>query len=404
MNAHTTQILENTRDAHNRSRQLLRDIKRIETEQGITKENKALLQAFNEQLEKDFSKGKLSIAGWQKSISEAIAFCRAFDKPIAELTKKDIQAWYEAQEQRLLDSKITAWTLRKYASQARKLLRFAIKSPVKKYIDAFDWIAEELPAKPKRAFQASDLPTQAQVKELLQNIYVSGKIMSVRNRAIASLCNDSGCRVSEALEIRCKDIAPEENFLRITLPKSKTEARSIVSLLAKPALEEWGKIRQTLPKQTPEAPFFCDKLGQKTRYPVVRKSLNNALKKTGLEFPKNKAMHFFRAMFASRSYAWPTPLRNYWLGWSTKGVSDAYTALNYKACVKPYFEMLQEEKNPMLGEEKIFWEKETDQDAEFRKAMLDLLVEEIGADKIGKAIANIKKKVEQQGMKIEAMA
>ena len=50
--------------------------------------------------------------------------------------------------------------------------------------------------------------------------------------------------------------------------------------------------------------------------------------------------------------------RNYWLGWTSPGVSDAYSALNYKACIKPYFEMLKAEQNPMLGEETPFWEQQ----------------------------------------------
>ena len=377
MNSHTKDVLLATRDPHNRVKQLLKDIERIEKNNfeplkkdkrkqkrnialppKLLKENQKLLLEFNEMLEKDYHKGKLSVSGWQKSISEAAAFARFFNKPVTKLERKDIEQWFKRQEERLMNNEIGAWSIRKYASQGRKFIRFAFKLPQKKYIDWFDWISEELPAKPKRQFNASDLPSQADIKRVIESVYVDGKRMSIRNQAILALCNDIGCRISEALEIRNKDIMPEQNFLVITLPKSKTEARTVVSFLAKPFLEQWSRISPNKDKgEKSGVPFFCNSLGQKVRYPVVRKALLRALNKTGVVFPKNKNTHFFRALFASRSFAWGRVLRNFWLGWSS-GISDSYTAMDYKACIKPYFEMLKEENNPMMQGEAPFWQKE----------------------------------------------
>jgi len=404
MNSHTKDVLLATKDPHNRVKQLLKDIERIEKnnfkplkkdkkkqKRNITllpkllKENQKLLLEFNEMLEKDYHKGKISISGWQKSISEAAAFARFFNKPITKLGKKDIEQWFKAQEERLINNEIGAWSIRKYASQARKFIRFAFKLPQKKYIDWFDWVSEELPAKPKRKFNASDLPSQADIKRVIEAVYVDGKRMSIRNQAVISLCNDIGCRISEALEIRNKDIKPEQNYLVITLPKSKTEARSVISFLAKPFLEQWSKVSPNKDKgKNSNAPFFCNRLGQKVRYPVVRKALLRALDKSWVVFPKNKNTHFFRALFASRSFAWGRVQRNYWLGWSS-GISDSYTAMNYKSCIKPYFEMLKEENNPMMREEPAFWEKEAVEDKVFAKLnekpefkmLLDQVVREI---------------------------
>jgi integrase len=354
MNAHTIQVLETTFDAHNRGKQLKRDIAALE--KVSLPANKKLLQEYNEKLELDFHKGKVSLSAWQKNISEARVFAAFFNKPILSLEKKDIEKWFKAQEARLLKKEITAWTFWKYTSQARKLLLFAFKQPSKKYLDCFDWLHEEMPAKPKRQWTASEIPSQTEIKRLIAALYVDGKRFSIRNQALVALCNDIGCRISEALAIRCKDIKPEENYLVITLPQSKTEPRTIISFLAKPYLEAWAKARPS--KAEPEGPFFCSKDNKIVRYELVRKALNKALKKTGIVFPKNKGIHFFRALFATRSFAWATPLRNYWLGWSTKGMSDIYTALNYKACAKPYFEMLKAEANPMLSEDMPYWQEE----------------------------------------------
>lgn len=80
MNAHTKQILELAQDPHNRNKQLLREIEKFKKDKTMLKANKDYLIAYNEYLEKDFNKAKLSISGWQKSLSEAIAFCKCFDK------------------------------------------------------------------------------------------------------------------------------------------------------------------------------------------------------------------------------------------------------------------------------------------------------------------------------------
>lgn len=363
MNAHTTQILETTFDAHNRQKQLRRDIEGIES---ITlPKNKKLLQEYNAKMEIDFHKGKLSVSGWQKSLSEAKRFAAFFKKPITSLQKADIEQWFKYQETRQVNKEITPWTLWKYTSQARKFLLFALKQPSKKYLDCFDWVGEEMPAKPKRQWLASEMPNQADIKRLLEAMYIDGKRFSIRNMAVISLCNDVGCRASEALSIRCKDIKPEENYLVVSIPESKTQERTIISFLSKRHLQAWAKVRPG--KAEPNAPFFCGKDGKTTHYAIIRKALNNALEKTGIAFPKNKGIHYFRALFATRSYAWGAVQRNYWLGWSSRGVSDVYTALSYKACIKPYFEMLQAEQNPMVDEEQIFWEKENEAEEFFKK-------------------------------------
>ena len=374
MNTHTIQILEGLNDPHNRVGKIKQNYVRIANEGGVSNE---LLALYNDQLEKDFHKKKLSVSGWEKSLSESIAFARFFDKPIDQLEKRDIERWWKYQEQRLMDGEIAPWTIRKYVSQARKVLRFAFKHPKTKYLDCFDWITEELPAKPKRKFTASDLPSQEDIKRLIDTLY-EGTKLSARNRAIIALCNDCGLRVGEALELRNKDIKLEQNYLVISVPKSKTETRTVVSVLARPYLETWEKISPNRAKgKNADCPFFCGAKGKATRYPVIRKALNRALKITSIQFPKGKKTHFFRAMFASRAHSWGVADKNYWLGWAMPGVSGSYTALNYKACIKPYMEMLKAENNPMLSEDLAFWEEDNIEELAMKRLKKDPMFEAI---------------------------
>lgn len=330
-------------------------IRTMEQDQSILEANRLLLLDYCSQLEREYSKGELSVSGWARNIGEAYAFCRFFSKPVRELSKEDVGKWWRAMEDRQINKEVSTWTLLKYFGMARKFLRFAFSLPKKQFVEVLDWI--QLPKSPRQIVIASELPNQHEIKKLIDGMYVEGKRMSIRNQAIIALCNDVGCRISEALSLRNKDIQPEKNYLVISFPKSKTVPRTVIGFLAKPQLEQWAKVSPNREKGSKsEAPFFCTAKEAPVRYAAVRKELIKCLKRTGVVFPKGKKAHFFRKLFATRSYAWSKAQRDYWLGWSG-GISDVYTHLDYRACIKPYFEMLKEEDNPMAHGETAFWDE-----------------------------------------------
>jgi len=360
MNVLTKQILETTFDTHNRHKALLNVIKAIKENKGINETNRRLLLEYNDFLEREFSKGELSVSAWQKNIAEAHNFTKFFSKPLKELVKEDIEKWWKFQEDRQINKEITTWTVLKYCGQARKFLRFCFSLPKKKYVEIFDWIP--LPKSPKQNIIASELPSQKEIKKVIEGMYVEGKRMSIRNQAVMALCNDVGCRISEALSLRNMDIQPEKNYLVVSFPKSKTSPRTVISFLAKPFLENWAKVSPNKDKGSKsDVPFFCTSYGKTIMYAELRKQLIKCLKRTEVSFPKGKKAHFFRKLFATRSYAWSKAQRDYWMGWSG-GISDSYTHLDYRACVKPYFEMLKEENNPMLKEDEPFWDEQKTDD------------------------------------------
>lgn len=370
-----SQKLIEINDFHKRGNSLKLAQKHIKEQKGISVKNAEILQSYDTVLQKQFLKNKLSLSGWHKSLTEAFAFAKLVKKDLDKLERKDIETWFGYHESRLMEGKITAWTIKKYYSQARKLMRFVFKiEDEKQFIPWFDWARKELPNKPNNVVLAKDLPSQADIKKLIVALRNLGNKTAIRDASIIALCNDVGCRISEALSITNDCLTQEKNYLVVTFPVSKTMPRTVISCLAKPYLEEWAKISPNYNKGD-GALFFCNGDGEHLRYTALRKHLLKALEKTGVRFPKNKATHMFRKLFASRSYNWPTIIRNYWLGWAS-GISDVYTSIDHRACVEHYFKMLEAEKNPMY-QEKAHWEKDKDTQIESLEERLGIMEENL---------------------------
>lgn len=343
-------------DFHGRWKSLRNLQNLIKKQKEYTPKNAEILLKYDAMMKKQFLKKKLVVSSWHKCLIEASAFTKFVEKDLDTLEKADVKKWFDYQEKRLMNGEITAWTIKKYFVQARKFIRFVFGiDDQKANLPIIDWARKELPGKTKNMVLAKDLPSQADIKRLLVNLRNIGNRTAIRDTAIIALCNDVGCRVSEALAITNDCISQEKNYLIITFPVSKTIPRSVISILAKPYIEEWGKISPNQDKGPAEL-FFCDKKGKELKYTALRNHLAIALEQTGIKFPKNKATHMFRKIFASRSYNWPTIIRNYWLGWSS-GISDVYTSIDHRAAIPHYFKMLEEENNPM-HEEKAFWEND----------------------------------------------
>lgn len=377
MNATVQQVIKQRTDIHQRAQKLKNIQERIKEDKSLIEANKQLLISYDEKLQKDFLKKKLSASGWEKSLSEAYSFVKIIKKDVKKLDKLDIKAWYDEKEDKFIRGELSGWTLHKYHSQVRKFLNFVFDTEGRP-LEMFDWIKKELPDKPRNDLLPTQLPSQEQVKDYLVALRNQGHKNAVRNTGIIALCNDVGCRIEEALSIKNENIVQEKNYLVVTLPQSKTRPRTVISFLAKPYLMEWEALSPNRGK--PDAHFFCDGQGKPVKYHALRKSMLEAAATCGLKFPKNKMTHLFRNVFASRSFNWPEIPRRTWMGWSG-GISDTYTHINHKQCAEHYFRMLEGEKNPMYNE-KPRWRTESMNEEEkelHRKMIIDVLRGEFGS-------------------------
>lgn len=374
-----------TFDPHNRAKQAMREIEAIRNNQAsehkakifatkkmaktglqalsktlkLSKENQALLLKYAGYMTERLKKHKTSISAFEKNLSESWNYCLWLkEKPANKVSQKDIDDWWQFVWKRYTEGSISAATLMKYYNCNVAFYKFLDNvSPREKGHPFFNKL--EFPDKEKRVHD-NQIPTQAQIKQLVEAMYVEGKKSSVRDVAIVSLCNDVGCRVGEALSIRNKDVKPEQNYLVVHLPISKSMPRTVIALASKKHLENWARISPNKNKGG-EAPFFCRPDGGVVHYSVLRKRFLKALSKAGIPWRKGKNLHYLRGLFSSRAKHWGYAEKHYWLGWAFKDHEASYTELTYRDCIESYLQMLRAENNPFLKEGALLWENEQDQ-------------------------------------------
>ncbi len=329
--------------------------KRIFPDRVLTKENQKHLLGYAQHLINQMKKEEGSFASLEKNLSEAWCFCLYLNKTNSkETTEKDIKVWWNSQLDRLSNKKISPETVKKYYTCIVKFYQFLEGLAPKKIPKRFQDLEQPRARKPGLEIIP---PSQADIKKFLECVYVEGKRFSIRNKAIFALANDTGARISEILSIKNKHIKPEENYLIVSFPISKTTPRTVISFLAKKDLEAWAKVSPNKDKGQ-DSFFFCQADGSACTYHSLIESFKKALKKSGINWKEGKSLHYFRSLCSSRFYNWPYSLKHAWFGWAFKDHEAAYTKINYKQFVKTYFATLKEEKNPLMGNDLPFWANE----------------------------------------------
>jgi len=333
------------------------------------------LCTFNQQKLLDYAaylirrikRNEFSVASFEKNIAECWKFCLHLeDQKVSELSEGDVKKWWERELTRYEDGAISHESLHKpYVCCQAFMKRMEGINSTEKH-PHFKRL--EVPKKPKPKL-IDQLPSQEEVKKLIEEVYTDGKQYTIRDQAILALANDTGARISEILSIRNKHIKPEKNYLVVSFPESKTAPRTVISYLAKPFLESWAKVSPNKDKGN-DTFFFCRKDGGAITYRAIKKSFDRALEKVGISWAPGKGIHFFRSLFSSRAFEWGYAQKHYWLGWAYKDNESRYSHLSYKSCVDVYFKMLREERNPFLGKKIPFWETE-----EIDEAIIEQLME-----------------------------
>lgn len=363
-------VFESEFDPHHRGRQCVRTIERIRANlysdgrvngasnplngKKVTPFNQKKLLEYASDMIRKIKRNEFSTSSFEKNLSESWRICLVLEKNIDIVTEQDIKELWEIELLRYESKDIAHATLIKKYECFQRFIKWVNNMngtgthPLMQNLD--------VPRAPKRKL-IEEMPTQEDAKKLIDAVRTDGKNFTIRDQAILALANDSGARISEILSVRNKHIKPEKNYLVVSFPESKTMPRTVISFLAKPYLEEWAKISPNKGGD-PNDFFFCQRNGAPIIYNAIKKSFDRALEKTGIPWPKGKAMHFFRSLFASRAYDWGYTQKHYWVGWAFKDHERSYTQLSYQACVDVYFKMLKRENNPFLREDSVFWEEE----------------------------------------------
>jgi integrase len=301
------------------------------------------------------------------------------------------------------NSPLSNASLQKILTQTKKFLKF-IKHVYKgrepgtfnpKLITLADDLQERLSFTPRGVLKKKmPEPSVHQIKAFCDYLQSKPSFTKTLLAALIAVLYDSGMRFSECMTLKFSSLEPKEDFYLASLETSKTHQRTNILAASKPYLKAWLSIHPR--KNNPEALLFCDKNGGALNYPNISKLfkyqlfLYNEKQKDPamvIDWPEGKSFHYLRHLFVSRTDDWSDVHRNYWLGWSQKGMMNVYGKITWEKCKTDYFKMLAKEHNPFITtklhalEEKEETEKKTLTDLELTQRVKEIMLKELSIQK-----------------------
>lgn len=158
-----------------------------------------------------------------------------------------------------------------------------------------------------RGKSGQKLPTYMNEKELERFLYgiehfeMSQKIRA-RNRLIIKIIIYTGIRVSEALNLKIKDMTLENDVYLLNIQGKGDKYRMVMikKIHIQPLLEEWLELRSMI-KNIQNNLFFCNQNGKALSQAYIYKNVENILMSVGIRKEKNGA-HMLRHSFATLLY------------------------------------------------------------------------------------------------------
>ena len=161
-------------------------------------------------------------------------------------------------------------------------------SYVAQYVSVFNIVIRDLLKRedkikiprPKKAQKQPDILSVEEVKSILDNIE------NIKHKTIVALMYSTGLRVSEACNLKIKDIDSKNNFISIRNGKGKVDRKVILDDSILILLREYYSI------YTPNIYLFNGSKGEEYSVRSVQNIIKNAAKKAGIN--KNISSHSLR--------------------------------------------------------------------------------------------------------------
>lgn len=261
-------------DIHNYKRRLETTLKQVENSE-ISKKNQNNILEFHNFC---FSEG-IGMAKIQRYIYDL--------KKLAEMLKKDFTSCKKEDIQNLM----ALLEKTSYSHNTKRGFRVALKKFFKwlKKIDDKGVYPEEVrwistTGRENHHRLPEDLLIEEEVVEMIKNTE------SLRDRAFIACLYESGCRVSELLTIKVKNISFDEYGAKITV-FGKTGSRRVRLISSSPYIQAWLNKHQKA--DDPESPVWIGEYkGKIVSYTRIREILSNIAKKAGIK--KRVNPHSFR--------------------------------------------------------------------------------------------------------------
>jgi len=312
--------------------------------------------------------------------------------------QNQLETWWVAQKKRKqyqrvgndskieIDKTLSNDSLSKLQNQVQKFLKFVKHVEKGRVPDNFNSSITSVPDEIKEIFQFMQKPTYVtkqkepnaeQIVSFLNYLKEKSTFKRALLSGIIAVLYDSGMRFSECATLKVSSLETEKNYFIANIQSSKTFIRSNILYLSAPYLKRWFNVRSKTGK---EGLLFCNIDGKQVDYIKLANLFKAEMKKYNtkypdqkIDWPEGKCFHYLRHLFASRSHEWSDTHRNYWLGWSQKGMMKRYGSITLEQAKEDYFKMIEKEKNPMLNVEVTDFEDimVKQEDARFKKMMED---------------------------------
>lgn len=211
-------------DPHNRGKQCIRTINHIKQNcyvdnrrhkpfnpfvgKKLVKYNQLKLLEYAAYLIRKLKRKEFSVSSFEKNLAESLKLCLFFgEKKVSDVKEQDIKEWWEKELRRYENEAISHSTLIKGFECCQVFFKWFNgingnqKHPLLQNL--------YIPKKPKSKL-IEEMPTQVEVKKLIDAVYTDGKLFIIRDTAILALANDSGARISELLSLRTSSVKPEK--------------------------------------------------------------------------------------------------------------------------------------------------------------------------------------------------
>jgi site-specific recombinase XerD len=148
--------------------------------------------------------------------------------------------------------------------------------------------------RPRRRLPAEVL-TDKEVRALLAAC--DDTVIGLRHRALLAVLYRAGLRISEALQLRPKDVDPVTGTMRVLYGKMGYSRTVGVDPGAMAIVAEWMRTRAAL-GHSPMSPLFCTATGKQITSAYIRRLLPNLARKAGVY--KRVHAHGFRHTHAAQ--------------------------------------------------------------------------------------------------------
>ncbi|MEM4569982.1 MAG: tyrosine-type recombinase/integrase [Desulfurococcaceae archaeon] len=176
--------------------------------------------------------------------------------------------------------------------------------------------------------------TREQVEKLLEEC---GR-ESLELKVLVALVYETGARVGEILQLKCKDVVFDDHGARISLRRSKSQPRVLRVVLYAHLLAQY----MDLMRPGPEDPIFA------YDYNYYLKHLTRAWKRAGLPKVRRKfhVLRHTRATELLRARVFTEKEMMLWFGWRTRDMIDVYSHITMEDVERAYLAAVKSETIP----------------------------------------------------------